>query len=156
MFKTTFCTQWTKSMELVVDHFDVSALMWFALLLVTSFTFLGGSSNSVRTIWREDTFSLSWTFSWRICWLLSNSWITFSESCWFAIWTCSTWYWSSSICFFFRIRDLRAESLLDIILLSLFSLMMLCWSTFASSEVVSVNVFGENSWSGIWVWYVVK
>jgi len=129
------------------------------LLQSPSSTFLKGVNRSDRTTWREETFSLSWEFSWRVWWLLSSKWITFSESWWFMFWSWLTRYRRSSICFFLRIRDLRADSLLDIILLSFFSLeMSSCWSL-GSARVESVltdDVFGERTWSGTWIRELVK
>lgn len=71
--------------------------------------------------WKEENFSFSCEFSWRICWLLSNKLMTFSDKWWFNIMRCSTCSCSSSICFFLRIRDLLADSLFENILLALLS-----------------------------------
>lgn len=142
-----------------MDRLEASALGRFILPLTSSKP-LRGANRSEITNWRDETFSLSWEFSWTIWWLLSNKLMSFSDSWWFTVCTWLTWAWSSSISFFLRIRDLRADSLLDITLFSLFSLIMLAGVSLASSKAEPLlgdtDVFGENILTGTWNWELDK
>ena len=106
----------------VLVRFEVSPLRWFtSRSLMLPSTFLIGISISAMSKWKELTFSFRCEFSCMIWWLLSNKLMTFSDKLWFKTMSCSTCCCSSSICFFFRIRDLLADSRLETTLLALLS-----------------------------------
>lgn len=112
------------------------------------------------SIWRSsEASSFSWTFSWTTRSWHSETWFSLSISWWFSLRSQTTCDHSSSRCFCLRIRDLRADSLLDIILLCFLSLMRLSWCSSASSEVellLKHDDCGLTSWTwwdGIWKLY---
>lgn len=93
-------------------------------------------SCSSVSIWRRsDASSLSLAFSWRTRSWLSDTWFNLSIRLWFSVRRRTTWDQSSSRCLCFRILDLRADSLLEIILRCFLSSMILSCCSSASSEV---------------------
>lgn len=85
---------------------------------------------------RRDASSLSFEFSLRVLVWSCMTWLSSSMSWWLALRRWRTWAQSSSSWRCFRMRDRRADSRLDIILLFfLSSACWLCWCSSASSEV---------------------
>lgn len=111
------------------------------------------------SIWRSsEASSFSWAFSWTTLSWDSETWFSLSMSWWFSFRSQTTCDHSSSRCFCLRIRERRADSLLDIILLCFLSLIRLSCCSSASSEVELLLKdeecgFMSWNWGGSWKLY---